>query len=45
MERMNEVNNTKRKTEGFIRKGKSGGYKEEMPTEFIQKFNEFMKGL
>jgi hypothetical protein len=42
MERMNEINKTNRKTEGFIRKGKPGGFKDEMPEKFIQKFDQWM---
>lgn len=39
---MNEIEKTNRKTEGFIRKGKVGGFKEEMPEQFIIKFDKWM---
>lgn len=45
MERMNEITKQNRKTEGFIRKGKAGGYKEEMSQEFIKKFESWMKEM
>lgn len=31
------------KTDDFIRKGKIGGYKDEMSEEYIEKFNKWME--
>lgn len=39
---MNKINKTNRETDGFIRKGKAGGFKDEMPQNFILKFDEWM---
>jgi hypothetical protein len=42
MERMNEITKKNRKPEGFIRKGKAGGYKDEMSQQMIEKFETWM---
>lgn len=42
MERMNEIMKHERRTDRFIRKGVIGGHKDDMPPQFIKKFDKWI---
>jgi Sulfotransferase domain len=42
-EKINRLTKQKTNTDDFIRRGKIGGFKDEMPQEFINKFDKWME--
>lgn len=44
MEGLNQITGHNEPTDTFIRKGIAGGYKDEMSTEYIKKFDEWFAG-
>jgi hypothetical protein len=42
-EKVNQLTKQKTNTDDFIRRGKIGGFKEEMPPELIEEFEKWME--
>ena len=42
LEKVNAIKNLRNTTDDFIRRGKTGGYKNEMSEEYIKKFEKWI---